>query len=145
LIILASEDIGNADPMALLVATSAFSAITYIGMPEAQLILAQTVTYLASANKSNAAYLAVHAALDDVKNFPPEPIPLHLRNAPTRLMEQFGYADGYKYPHDYPNHFVEETYLPAKLKDKVYYKATEIGHEKKIRERLLAWWPGKKR
>lgn len=145
LIILASEDVGNADPLALVIATSAFTAITYIGMPEAQLVLSQTVTYLASTNKSNASYLAITAALDDVKKHAPEPIPLHLRNAPTKLMQKFGHADGYKYPHDFPDHFVEETYLPEKMKDKIYYHPTEIGFEKKLRERLLRWWSKRRR
>ena len=145
LIILASEDVGNADPLALVIATSAFTAITYIGMPEAQLVLSQAVTYLASTNKSNASYLAITAALDDVKKHAPEPIPLHLRNAPTKLMQKFGHADGYKYPHDFPDHFVEETYLPEKMKDKIYYHPTEIGFEKKLRERLLRWWSKRRR
>lgn len=140
MIILASEDIGNADPLALVVATSAFTAITYIGMPEGQLVLAQAATYLASAYKSNASYLAIKAAMDDVRNRQIEPIPLHLRNAPTQLMQKFGYADGYQYPHDFPGHFVEETYLPDKLKHKIYYHPTEIGHEKKLKERLMHWW-----
>ena len=140
MIILASEDIGNADPLALVVATAAFTAITYIGMPEGQLVLAQAATYLASAYKSNASYLAIKAAMKDVQNHPLEPIPLHLRNAPTQLMQEFGYADGYQYPHDFPGHFVEETYLPERLKDEIYYHPTEIGHEKKLKERLMRWW-----
>ncbi|MBN1351150.1 replication-associated recombination protein A [candidate division KSB1 bacterium] len=145
LVILASEDIGNADPLALVIATSAFTAVTYIGMPEGQLVLAQTTTYLASANKSNASYLAIKAAMEDVKKYPDEPIPMHLRNAPTKLMEQFGYADGYQYPHDFPGHFVDETYLPEKLKHKIYYHPTDIGHELKLKERLMRWWQQKRR
>jgi putative ATPase len=141
LIILASEDIGNAAPLALVVATSSFSAITYIGMPEAQLILAQATTYLASAEKSNASYMGITEARADLKNRPLEPIPLHIRNAPTELMTQFGYADGYKYPHDFPQNFVAENYLPEKLKDKVYYRPSENGFEAKIRERLKKLWP----
>lgn len=143
LLIFASEDIGNAAPMALVVATSAFSAVTYIGMPEAQLVLAQTTTYLASAEKSNASYTALTAAFNDVRNQPSEPIPLHLRNAPTKMMKQFGYSDGYKYPHDYPNNFVKETYLPEKFKARVYYRPSNSGFEKKLRERLKALWPDK--
>jgi len=102
--------------------------------------LAQAATYLASAYKSNASYLAIKAAMKDVQNHPLEPIPLHLRNAPTQLMQEFGYADGYQYPHDFPGHFVEETYLPERLKDEIYYHPTEIGHEKKLKERLMRWW-----
>jgi len=144
LIILASEDIGNANPMALVVATAAFNAVSFIGMPEGQLVLAQATTFLASAEKSNASYLALNKALKDVQNKPLEPIPLHLRNAPTDLMQQFGYANGYKYPHDYPDNFVSENYLPPKLKDAVYYQPTANGFESKIKERLKKLWPQKR-
>ena len=140
MIILASEDIGNAHPQALVVATAAFSAVDYIGMPEAQIILSQAATYLAAAPKSNAAYLAIKQAMEDVKNSQPESVPLHLRNAPTALMKKEGYAKDYKYPHDFPGHFVEETYLPPAKKDKVYYQPTELGYEKTIRERLNRLW-----
>ncbi|NOZ60428.1 MAG: replication-associated recombination protein A [Calditrichaeota bacterium] len=145
LIILASEDIGNAHPHALVVATSAFSAVDYIGMPEARIILAQAATYLASVPKSNAAYKAINEALGDVKNSPPEPVPLHLRNAPTKLMEQQGYGKDYKYPHDFPEHFVEENYLPEGKKDKIYYRPTDLGYEKTLRERLSRLWKKRKK
>ena len=145
MIILASEDIGNADPYALTLATSCFTAVDYVGMPEARIMLAQTATYLASAPKSNASYLAIEEALQDVKNLPNLPVPLHLRNAPTRLMENFGYGENYKYAHDFQGHFVEQQYLPDNLKDKIYYKPTDIGKEKEIRERLNRLWKKKQR
>lgn len=145
LVILASEDIGNADPHALMVATSAFHAITFIGMPEARIVLAQATTYLASAPKSNASYLAVQAAQEDIMNKnTPDEVPLHLRNAPTRLMSDFGYAAGYQYPHDH-NGFIEQNYFPAGSTEKVYYHPTESGVEKKIKERLQILWPKRKR
>ena len=140
MVILASEDVGNADPQALVVATTGFQAINVIGMPEGRIILSQVATYLASAPKSNAAYLAIEKALQDVKQSQIEPVPLHIRNAPTNLMKKMDYAKGYKYPHDFPGHFVEQDYLPANKKDIIYYEPTEIGFEKKIRERLTALW-----
>lgn len=140
LIILASEDIGNADPFALVLATSTFDAVHNIGMPEARIVLAQATTYLASAPKSNAAYLAIDAALSDIRKGIIPPIPLHLRNAPTQLMKDKGYGEGYKYPHDFAGGFVEEDYLPKPLKDKIYYVPTERGREQTLRERLQYWW-----
>ncbi len=140
MVILASEDIGNADPQALVVATSGFTAVTYIGMPEAQLVLAQMATYLASAPKSNASYLGIMQALTDVKQQELQPVPLHLRNAPTGLMAHYGYGADYKYPHNYSQHFVEQTYLPEGLTDKIYYHPTEIGYEKKVKEYLTQFW-----
>ncbi len=145
MVILASEDIGNADPQALVLATSCFTAIDYVGMPEAQLILAQTAAYLASAPKSNASMLAIGQAMEDVKNLPNLPVPLHIRNAPTKLMEELGYGKDYKYSHNYDQHFTEQQYLPDNLKDKIYYKPTEIGKEKEIRERLNKLWKKKPR
>jgi len=140
LIILASEDIGNADPLGLVVATSAFTAVTYIGMPEGALVLAQATTYLASAPKSNASYKAISAARKDVQEKPLGPIPLHIRNAPTPLMAQQGYGVDYKYPHDYPENFVEQNYLPENLKDALYYQPTANGAEAGILQRLQKWW-----
>lgn len=145
MIILASEDIGNADPYALTIATSAFTAINYIGMPEAQLILSQAATYLASAPKSNASYLAIMEAKQDVEATGELGVPLHLRNAPTKLMKQMDYGKEYKYSHDFEGHFTEQQFLPEELKDKVYYKPTGIGEESKIKERLKNWWRNKKR
>ncbi len=145
MIVLASEDIGNADPYALTIATSAFTATHYIGMPEAQLILSQAATYLASAPKSNASYLAINEAKADVDRTGELPVPLHLRNAPTKMMKDMNYGKEYKYSHEYEGHFSEQQYLPDELKDKVYYRPTGIGEESKIKERLKNWWKNKKR
>jgi putative ATPase len=144
MLILASEDIGNADPFALVLATSCFTAVDSIGMPEARIVLSQTAAYLASAPKSNAAYLAINEALEDVKQLPNLPVPLHIRNAPTKLMEELGYGAEYKYSHDFPGHFVEQQYLPDNLKHKTYYKPADIGKEKDIRERLNRLWKKKR-
>ena len=145
MIILASEDIGNADPYAITLATSAFTAIDYIGMPEAQLVLAQAATYLASAPKSNASTIAIGKASSDVTNLPAYDVPLHLRNAPTKLMKELNYGKDYQYSHDYEGHFSDQQFLPEELKDKVYYSPTDSGAEAKIRQRLLDWWKNKKR
>ena len=145
MIVLASEDIGNADPYALTMATSCFTAIDYIGMPEARIVLAQTAAYLASAPKSNASYRAIDQAIGDVKNLPNLPIPLPIRNAPTKLMEELGYGKEYKYSHDFPGHFIEQQFLPDNLKDKLYYRPTDLGREKDIRERLNNWWKKRQR
>jgi putative ATPase len=145
MIILASEDVGNADPYALTIATSCFTAVDYIGMPEAQIVLSQTATYLASALKSNAAIMAIVDATRDVKNLPNEPVPLHLRNAPTKLMEQLHYGKNYKYSHNYDGNFIEQVYLPDNVKGKIYYKPSDNGVEKTIRERLNQLWKSKKR
>ncbi|MFQ5822698.1 MAG: replication-associated recombination protein A [bacterium] len=140
LIILASEDIGNADPQALVLATAAFTAITYVGMPEGRLVLAQVTTYLATAPKSNASYKAIESAVQDIREKPLENVPLHLRNAPTPLMKKEGYAKGYLYPHDYDGNFVEQQYLPESLKERVYYWPSENGFEKNLKERLQKLW-----
>ncbi len=140
LIILASEDIGNADPQALVVATAAFTAVTYVGMPEGRLVLAQATTYMASAPKSNASYKAISAAQQDVREKPVEAVPLHLRNAPTDIMKKAGYANGYLYPHDFDENFIEQCYLPGNLKEQVYYWPTENGFEKSLKERLYRLW-----
>ena len=143
LIVLASEDIGNAEPYALSLATAAMQAVHNVGMPEARIILSQVTTYLVSCPKSNAAYLAIDAAIKDVKENPDVPVPLHLRNAPTKLMKDEGYGEGYKYPHDFPQHFVNETYLPDMLKNKRYYFPSELGREKTLKERLNKLWKNK--
>jgi putative ATPase len=144
MIILASEDIGNAEPYALTLATSCFTAVDYVGMPEARIILAQVATYLASCPKSNSAYLAIEEAIEDAQRFPDLPVPLHLRNAPTKLMKELGYGKDYKYSHDFPEHFVEQQFLPDELKDKIYYKPTELGREKILKERLESLWSKRK-
>ncbi len=145
MIILASEDIGNADPYALTLATSCFAAVDYVGMPEAQIILSQVAAYLASAPKSNAAIEAISEAMADVRNLPNEPVPLDLRNAPTRLMRELGYGKDYKYSHEYPGGFVEQQFLPDNLKDRTYYRPRDSGSERAIRERLNSWWKKKQR
>ena len=145
MIILASEDIGNAEPAALTLATSCFTAVDYIGMPEATLVLAQTATYLASCPKSNSSTVAIGSAMHDVRSSPDDPVPLHLRNAPTRLMEELGYGKEYKYSHEFERNFVEQQYLPDPLKGKIYYRPTDNGEEKTIRQRLNAWWKSKQR
>lgn len=145
LLILASEDIGNASPNALVLAEAAFSAVDKIGMPEARIILAQCVTYLASAPKSNASYIGIEKALEEVRKNPLAKVPLHLRNAPTKLMKELGYGSDYKYAHDFQNHFVEENYLPDELAGKQFYLPTEQGQEKKIKEWLKSLWKKKKK
>jgi putative ATPase len=144
LIILASEDVGNADPVGLMIATDGFTAVDYVGMPEARIILANVATYLASAPKSNASYKAIDAAFEDVRRMPNLPVPIHLRNAPTRLLKELGYGEQYKYAHDFPNNFVDQQYLPDNLKEKIYYHPTENGREKSIRERLEFLWKKRK-
>lgn len=144
MIVLASEDIGNADPYALTLATSAFTAIDYIGMPEATLVLSQTATYLASCPKSNASYIAISKAKQDVNENPPFDVPLHLRNAPTKLMKDLNYGKEYKYAHDFENNFTEQQYLPEELKDKVYYEPSENGMEAKFKKRLIELWKKRK-
>jgi putative ATPase len=145
MVVLASEDIGNASPNALLLAEAAFSAVDKIGMPEARIILSQCAVYLASSPKSNASYLAVDNALRDARNFPQYQVPLHLRNAPTKLMKELGYGKAYNYPHSFENHFIQENYLPDELKNKQYYVPTENGNEKSIKERLKNLWNGRKK
>ena len=134
MMILASEDIGNADPMALTVATSASLAIERIGMPEAQIILSQAATYLASAPKSNAAYEAIGSAMACVKETKTPPIPTHLQDAHYKSAEKLGHGIGYKYAHAYPKHYVKQQYLPDGLTDRKFYEPTDNGYEKKIRE-----------
>jgi putative ATPase len=134
IMILASEDIGNADPMALVVATSAAQAVERVGMPEAQIILSQAVTYMACAPKSNASCEAVYAAMNVVKNTKTPPVPAHLQDAHYKSAEKLGHGLGYKYAHDYPNHYVEQQYLPDGLTEEKFYHPTDIGFEKKIQE-----------
>lgn len=145
MIVLASEDIGNADPYALTLATNVFTAVNYIGMPEARIILSQAATYLASCPKSNASYMAIENASGDVKDLPAYDVPMHLRNAPTKLMKELGYHKGYKYAHSFENHFVDMQYLPDELKDKIYYNPTDIGAEEKIKKSLKEFWKKKRK
>jgi len=135
----ASEDIGNADPHALPLAVAAKEAYHFLGSPEGELALAQCVTYLATAPKSNAVYVAFGEAQTDVASAPAEPVPLHIRNAPTALMKELHYGKGYKYAHDYEGAHVEQDYLPESLKGRVYYRPTDRGLEAEIGKRLAAW------
>jgi putative ATPase len=135
----ASEDVGMADPQALQVAMSAMEAFHFIGLPEGNLALAQAAVYLATAPKSNALYTAYQRVEKDVRELENMPVPLDIRNAPTSLMKDLGYGKDYKYPHDYPDHFVEEEYLPENLKGRIYYHPAEQGFEKEIKKRLEYW------
>ena len=139
LIILASEDIGNADPNGLTLATSGFQAVHMIGMPEAALILAQVTTYLASAPKSNASYKAIKAATKAVKESGTPSVPLHLRNAPTDLMKDMDYGKNYKYPHSQPDHFVDANYFPNG-NQQTFYNPSNQGREDWIKKRLKTLW-----
>ncbi|MBN1289093.1 MAG: replication-associated recombination protein A [Actinobacteria bacterium] len=138
LIRFASEDVGNADPHALVLCVSAMQACHFIGMPECELSLAQAVTYLASAPKSNALYAGYGEVKSDVRAYGSLPVPLHIRNAPTRLMKELGYGNGYKYAHNFPGHLVDQDHLPGQLKGKTYYNPTEQGYEKTIKQRLAS-------
>jgi putative ATPase len=140
LVVLAAEDIGLAEPEALAVAVAAQQAVHFLGMPEGRIPLAEATVYLATAPKSNSAYLALERALEEVRQQPNEPVPLHLRNAVTGLMRGMGYGKGYRYAHDYPGHFVEQEFLPPSLKGRRYYQPSAEGREKLIQERLKEWW-----
>ncbi len=125
-----------ANPNALLLANAAFDAVSRIGWPEARIPLAEATIYLATSPKSNSAYLAINAAIEEVKQNPNVPVPLHLRNAPTQLMAQLGYSDGYLYPHDYPNHFVDQQYLPDEIKNHRFWIPADNDHERTATRRL---------
>lgn len=141
MVIFASEDIGNADPYAVTLAISVFEAVNLIGLPEAAINLAQGVTYLASAAKSNASYMALKYAQDKIKQGVSLTVPLHLRNAPTKLMKEEGYAKDYKYPHDHEGKFVEESYFPVDYHHKApFYRPGDDGKEGKFRQRLKILW-----
>jgi len=134
MVVFASEDVGNADPRALSVAVAAKEAVDFVGMPEAWIPLAQAVTYLATAPKSNASYLAMLAAREDVRTKPHEGVPLHLRNAPTGLMKDLGYGAGYEYAHDAEGGVPGHAHLPEGLKGSAYYRPKEAGYELAIRK-----------
>ena len=140
LVILAAEDIGLANPGALPVAVAAQQAVHFIGLPEGRIPLAEATVYLATSPKSNAAYLALERALEDVRGRPQEPVPLHLRNAVTGLMRGMGYGAGYKYGHDYEGHFAPQEYLPPGLAGRIYYEPSDQGSEVAIAQRLRRWW-----
>lgn len=136
IVIQAAEDVGNADPMALVVATAAAHAVEYVGMPEAQIPLAQAAVYLATAPKSNASYLGISRALADVRERRPAPVPLHLRDSNYRGAQALGHGKGYQYPHDYPGGWVEQEYVPEGTLSRPYYEPTDRGHEAEIRRRM---------
>lgn len=140
MIISASEDIGLANPNALLLANAAFDAVMKIGWPEGRIPLAECAVYLATSPKSNSAYMGIANALDEVKRSGNLPVPLHLRNAPTDLMKELGYSDGYKYAHDYPGNFVVQQYLPDAIKDKQFWYAQHTPAEEKLYQRMQQCW-----
>lgn len=140
LVISASEDIGLANPNALLLANAAFDTVMKIGWPEARIALAEAAVYLAVSPKSNSAYLGIDAALAEVKESGNQPVPLPIRNAPTKLMKSLGYNDGYKYPHDYPRHFTEQQYLPDALKNKRFWYAQHSPQEEKHYQWMVQCW-----
>lgn len=143
LLILAAEDIGNANPQALQLASDCFRAVEIIGLPEARIILAQTVTYLASSPKSNAAYEAIGMAMQFVKESGDLPVPLHLRNAPTTLMKDIGYGEDYKYSHSYPGNFIKQEFLPDTAEGKQFYSPGQNKLEQAMRIRLRELWQEK--
>ncbi len=136
----ASEDVGMADPQALMVAVASQQAVHFVGLPEGSLALAEVVVYLATAPKSNSLYQAYSRVRQDIQDGRNEPVPLHLRNPVTKLMRDTGYGRGYKYAHDYPDHFVKQQNLPSSLQGKRYYVPGSQGYEKEIAERLRKWW-----
>lgn len=143
--ICAAEDVGNADPFALVLAMSAVQAVQFLGMPEARIPLAEAVTYIASAPKSNAAYLAIDEALAEVRSKNCGTVPMHLRDAHYKGASKLGHGLDYKYAHDYPYHFVHQQYFPDKMKERVYYHPTENGREARMKEYLKACWPERQR
>jgi putative ATPase len=136
IVICAAEDVGLADPMALVLANTALQVSEFVGWPEARIPLAEATVYIATANKSNSAYLAIDAALEDVRSGRTLPVPEHLRDTHYKGAERLGHGKGYEYAHDHPGHFVAQDYLGA---DKHYYEPTEQGVEKKIKERVEKW------
>ena len=137
----ASEDVGLANPNALLLANACFEVVSKIGMPEGRIPLAETTVYLASSPKSNASYMALENALAEVRESGNLPVPLPIRNAPTKLMEELGYSDGYKYAHDYPGHFVPMEFMPDALSGRVFYEPAPNKHENVLKAYLEACWP----
>jgi putative ATPase len=143
MVILASEDIGNANPTALVMATTGFQAVTYVGMPEAGIILSQIAVYLASSPKSNASYMALRSAQSIVRETGDLPVPLHLRNAPTKLMKQQGYGEGYKYAHSYEGNFAEQEFLPEAIAHTKLYEPGHNAREAEMRKFLQSRWKEK--
>ena len=143
LVISAAEDIGLANPNALLIANAAFDAVQKIGWPEGRIPLAEATVYLATSEKSNSAYMGINTALEYVRATGNLDVPLHLRNAPTQLMEQLGYHDGYIYPHDYPHHFAPQQYLPIEAQGQQFWKPADNAAETRTAQRLYEWWTEK--
>ena len=140
LVILAAEDVGMADPQALTVAVATQQAVHFLGLPEGAIPLAEATVYLATAPKSNASYTALNRALEEVRTGRSHPVPLHLRNAATGLMQKLGYGKGYRYAHDYPGHFAGQRNLPESLQGTHYYEPTDQGYEVEVAERIKSWW-----
>lgn len=143
MVILAAEDIGLANPNALLIANACFDALTKIGMPEGRIILSEAAIYLATSPKSNSSYMAIDAAIAFVRQTGALPVPLHLRNAPTKLMKELGYGDDYKYAHSYDKNFVEQEFLPEKISGKTFFEPGQNAKEEDIRRRLAQYWKEK--
>ena len=141
LCISASEDVGLANPNALLLANSCYQIVHQIGMPEARIPLSETTIYLASSPKSNATYLAINKAIEFSSQNKQAAVPLYLRNAPTKLMEELGYADGYKYAHDFPGHFADLEFMPEGLEGTVFYEPASNPQEDRLKAYLQACWP----
>lgn len=142
MLILASEDIGNANPNALLLANACFDAVTKIGYPECRIILSQTAVYLATSPKSNSTYMAINNAISLVEKTGDLPVPLHLRNAPTKLMKDIGYGADYKYSHDFQGHFVQQQFMPDGLEHTVLYRPCDNNRENQTKQTLKAMWNG---
>jgi putative ATPase len=140
LVILAAEDVGMADPHALSVAVAAQQAVHFVGMPEGRIPLAEATVYLATAPKSNASYMAINKALEDVRTARNDPVPLHLRNPVTGLMKESGYGKGYKYSHDFEGNFAPMQNLPERLRGRRYYTPGDQGYETEVADRLARWW-----
>jgi putative ATPase len=141
MLIMASEDIGNANPTAMIMANACMQAVNVIGYPECRIILSQVAIYLATSPKSNASYLAINDAMEAAKNTAHLPVPLHLRNAPTKLMKQIGYGKEYKYSHDFPGNFEKQNFMPDDLKGKKFFEPGRNAREEEIRRKLQQWWP----
>jgi putative ATPase len=143
MLILASEDIGNANPTAFIMANNAFQAVATIGYPESRIILSQCAIYLATSAKSNASYIAIGKAQQMVKQTGDLPVPIHLRNAPTKLMKELGYGDEYKYSHDFPKNFAEQEFLPSEISETKFFEPGENAREKELRQFLKHRWNDK--
>lgn len=140
MLIMASEDIGNANPTAMIMANACMEAVNVIGYPECRIILSQVAIYLATSPKSNASYLAIDKAIEAAKNTAHLPVPLHLRNAPTKLMKQIGYGKNYKYSHDFPGNFAQQAFLPDELAGSKFYEPGKNVKEEELRKKLKQWW-----